>query len=534
MAILNALSIETTFQLTGVPPNFKFEDDTDYAAEGIALADVDGIFKVVDPTGATLHNNTDFGTPDIDADASLIFSAVNLPLDANGDVLKGKYVITYSIQVGGAVQAGTYVKSFTYDNTYEQPTADIDITIDYFCATITSTDNTPYPAGSVIDTRTHTLHPPPGSGLSDTVGSTQVITAGSLVTKTWTGEIDTDITVTQTDALKLEDTITGTSEREVKTDLNLCQIQCCLESVTKNWLAKRTSNPIEADRILDEQLNPAIINAFMFRNSVECGKNDLAETFFNAVLEFTECDLTCACEDSEVPTVVLPICVGSPGSTSVVAVCGTNTALTVTANTVGDTTTYTVCFDQVLFTKLGGLNSDYDVTSADASVAVVTTTDANDIKTFDLSVGGQTIPSIAGQRVEITLAPSLLPAVVVDKDTLYGALLQKPTVASDNTGGGFGTWAPRNNCWTVSAYDDSSGGAGLDIKPSVQVTKLVDQAGADYDCDSWIDLVAKVVNIDYAAGTMQIRFAKGDGEQVSNQALIDQFTKIEISLTLTA
>ncbi len=123
----NDVSIETRFQLDNSPKNFKITDTADYVGTyGIALADVEGVLKITDPNGSLVHQ-TVFPAVDIDLDVSTFIDTIALPLDANQEVLKGNYTITYTVQVSGAVDPGTYEKSFIYKYCYEDIDVDVEL-----------------------------------------------------------------------------------------------------------------------------------------------------------------------------------------------------------------------------------------------------------------------------------------------------------------------------------------------------------------------------------------------------------------------
>jgi hypothetical protein len=71
---LTTVSFQTTFQYDQSPKTFKFVDDTDYAGQSVPLANVTGVFKIVDPLGNTIYNNTNHSAPDINPAVSLINS----------------------------------------------------------------------------------------------------------------------------------------------------------------------------------------------------------------------------------------------------------------------------------------------------------------------------------------------------------------------------------------------------------------------------------------------------------------------------
>ena len=168
----------------------------------------------------------------------------------------------------------------------------------------------------------------------------------------------------------IDATVVGDTEKTIVDDVNICNLQCNMRALTARYAHALQYNPIDAKYIADDQLTPALINAFMYTSNIQCGNFENAEFYYNEVLKFTGSSPDCACIDGDTPTLITASGGGGGSSnTYVVAVCGTNSALTVTPNTVGDETTYTVCFDDTVWTKINALTETI-ITSVDATVTV--------------------------------------------------------------------------------------------------------------------------------------------------------------------
>lgn len=390
MAIENKISLETRFQLNNTPQNFRFQDTTDYASESIATSDVIGALKIVDPNGNTVHE-TVLPAFDIDVDAQDYIDSIELPTDSNGDVLKGNYSVIYTIRVSGAVQPGDYSSTFLYKFCYENVILDIDLTVELITAKLTSTDNTSYPQEVTNTTRTHTVHPP--SGLDPLEWPVQTVSTKSnvyskdgnkIATKTWTGKVVNILELTYTDSLIVDVTVSGDSERDIKDDINICSLQCNMRALIDRYYKAIGTDTVNADRIYKDQVAPASIGAFMYTSNIACGNFDKAEEYYQDVLRFTGSQPDCECADSEEPQIIFAASGGGGGNIYVVEACNTNNALSVNTTVLGDTTTYEICFNNTLFTKLSNLTETV-VTSIDSSVTVTSST-VSGIKTYDLSV----------------------------------------------------------------------------------------------------------------------------------------------------
>lgn len=357
--ILDKIALEICFELNNDPKNFKLTDTTDYASEGIALTDVEGLFKITSPDGTIAYENAgfatnDFSSQDIDVDISTLFDTVSLPLDSENEVQLGNYLIEYKIEVIGGVQPGVYTKSFTVENCHVDPIVDVNFITDCFNSKLTSTDNTDYSTELVPNptsiVRTHTAYSPPTSGLSDTVTSNKILVASPISTKTWTLEVSSIVRWDYPDGLCIINTLVGDIEAEITCDVSICDIFCCIDKLYKRYQAQLGLNSVLASQIKD-QLDIVSIDLVLFENALKCGHNDKAQGYYDHILEVSGCEPGCSCTD--VDTVqVIPVCVVT--GTAVVDACG-NGAITVTPNTVGNTTTYTVCFDQDLLDKLNNL-----------------------------------------------------------------------------------------------------------------------------------------------------------------------------------
>lgn len=354
--IQDVITVGICFELNNDPKNFRLTDSTDYAGQGIALTDVVGIFKILAPDGTVAYENSgfasdDFSSPDIDADVSLIFSSALLPLDSENNVQLGNYTVQYKIEVIGAVQPGQYSKNTSVENCHEDPTVTIEQSVDCFNSKLTSTDTTVYGTEKVPTptsvVRTHTAYAPPTSGLPDTVTSNKINVVTPIATKTWTLGISTDVQWDYPDGLCIINTLTGNEEVEVVCEQSLCDLFCCIDKLYQRYLGLLGSNtPLAMEEKV--KLEFVAMDMILFQQASECGDVDKAKTYYDHILAVTGCEPGCSCDDEDF-SVVIPVCV--TGGTAVVDACG-NGAIAVTANTVGDTTTYTVCFDQTLLDKL--------------------------------------------------------------------------------------------------------------------------------------------------------------------------------------
>lgn len=65
MTLPASINIQTAFNLRTATPVFNIQDLTPFASESITLSNVKGNFKIVDPLGNTVYENTSLSTPDL-------------------------------------------------------------------------------------------------------------------------------------------------------------------------------------------------------------------------------------------------------------------------------------------------------------------------------------------------------------------------------------------------------------------------------------------------------------------------------------
>lgn len=546
MAIQNKINLETRFQLNTTPNEIIYEKDiTDYSSEGIALSDVKGSLKITSPIGTVFHNTVPPAF-DIDPNIQDYIDTIALPTDSNGDPLKGIYVVEYTIVVTGGVQPGTYIKEFKYNYCYEEIIPDVDITIDLICSKLTSTDNTPYPIELTSNTLTHTIFPPLGLdavAYPPNIVSTVVNTYSPITTNNWTAVISNilELTFPATGDYSehiIDVTIKGNDEKNIKDDINICNLQCNMRSLTSRYSDALSKNPIDAVRIQNDQVTPAMLNAFMYTSNIACGNFEKAEFYYNEVLKYTGSSPDCACDSNETPTLILASCGGGGNSsTYVVDVCNTNSALSVTANTIGDETTYTLCFDDTVWVKINSLTETV-ITSNDNSVTIVPTLNGF-TKTWDLSV---VFPPASAGSVHVfsglldidltnkTASPTL--SWRAGWSSVWGNKLQEPTIVNESPV--FVDWSINRNCFYLEGYIDQSGGEFP--KPQFQVVETLRRKITTIDCNTERNLEVLILQIDTSNDRIyfQLKDRFYSYQVVGGGLLTEQHDRITISVIINA
>lgn len=348
---------------------FVITDTSDYAGEGIALADVTGTVTVTYPDG-------DSTIAAINPSTSLVNNTIAIPQDANGDYMQGIYTFAYSIVVTGSVQPGTYTTSSNYDYcpTLAFPASgcylpQIAFISDCFCLRITATDETDYGTPTTI-TRDIILYPPPSLGLPSVSTS-----AASLVYPfSYTGgyEVAVDTLVTYVDGIvTVSGRVKGSCYEEVKCDVNLCSLYNCMKKMFASLerkaglLGGKNNLPLE----LQDKWDTLIELDMLFDHALKCGQYADAQTYYDRIEALVDCD--CGCQEGAGPQLVNPYCGGGAGSGTTTVVTGTGN-ITVSSVTVGTTITYTVAMTSGFVAQITAIQNS--ITALQASITSINNT----------------------------------------------------------------------------------------------------------------------------------------------------------------
>jgi hypothetical protein len=284
-------------------------DLTDWSGYGIIAPDTAAVLlKLVSPTGSTVYINSgydtnDFSSPDFDLSTSVLNET--MPLTVTGDYLTGTYTLYIKAQVeddGDTVDSSEKTSaSVVCDCT---ATVSIDIEVDYATELLTSTDTTNYGAYYSL-TRTHTIYPPPISGLPNQTTNATTNVYSNIVTTTWSVEISSDVVY-----LKANDTyttcrFTGSKEAIVEAD-TLCTTLCLLKKFRTDLYSKFGKKCVED---MEAAYTLAMDEFLMAMMATRCGRpQSEVQTYINKIYEITGLDpnCDCGCEANDYPTPVVP------------------------------------------------------------------------------------------------------------------------------------------------------------------------------------------------------------------------------------
>jgi len=249
-------------------------------------------------------------------------------------------------------------KKFTYCLT--KPTIDIDYLLDCDTPKFTSTDNTSYAAtnngesiGYSSMTRTHTLVPPTGSGLSTTTASTSEIEITNVWTNTWQTTTSTTV-LWEAEQWSSSDTtvwyyitgvVAGADSSNVQCDTCGCEMDTCFSNLYNKWLVALATNPTE-ETGYREDLIKAITNWTLYRQAISCGE-DTADYCAAMKAIFTANDCVCSSNSDGVSRQIT-------GSTTTALFNKTYVVSGVPASSLGQNTDVAISDNYKVYTKSSG------------------------------------------------------------------------------------------------------------------------------------------------------------------------------------
>lgn len=399
----NDLSIKVTFDLT--TGYIDIQDTTDYAGQGITPTDVDGFLKVEYNTGSgnlAAYNNLAGPTPDIVPPVYTNATPISYPVDSDGNVLPASYTVTYKIIVDDGVTEQEFVNTFSYEYNFTAPEICITGEVNCLTSTIKSTDVTEYdsPTNATQQSlsRTHTLYPPPTSGLSPTSNSLTVLTVSPVYTTTWTSEIVSDLVYLHDNGFYINLQLSGTKEIQVVCDTNLSKILCCINQIDKTYNNYLCKNPVKATNYAENVVIPTWRYLVLYLAAITAGNATKAASAYANILEYSQCE-DCGCDDEV--SLVTPVNGG--GATQTYSVTSPDNSVEVVTVVVGSNTEFQLQVSATIQNIINNLGNAIDVVSGDSYITV--TPSGSNPKTFTITYTGPTIHT--QQLVQKQLAISL-------------------------------------------------------------------------------------------------------------------------------
>lgn len=358
-----AITLIEKLQLNLISGQMVVEDGTDWAGNSVILG-TDAVsinFKIelINDTTTTLYDNLYGAVADIDPFVSLFSTPViNIPLDADGNVMWGTYKITAIANIVPLSGLGYSVSGvFSYSYAFTLPEMCLTHQVNCISATVTGRDETEYGDLVTTITRENNLYPPPA--LAPVQGGTQptfIYNGGTYAmwTGTWTHEVKSTVTYTLAINFTLLVELVATVEFNVECDTSVCKIRCCIEKVGKRWMNALSKNPVEANSIFQTQIAQITWAFQQWVMAQMCGNVDDMAKYLAEIKEISGCKGNCSGCKGDGPQLILPVISGGGGST--VIVDSPNGTVSVIPEIVGTTTTYHLEVAQWILNIINNLN----------------------------------------------------------------------------------------------------------------------------------------------------------------------------------
>jgi hypothetical protein len=193
----------------------------------------------------------------------------------------------------------------------------IDVDVDYATAVITTTDTTNYGA-YVSLTRSHTIYPPPISGLPSQTTSATTNVYTNIVTTTWSVQIESTIVTLKANDTYITCEVSGSKEFLVEAD-TLCKTLCVLKTYRADLFKKFGKvNTAEMERAWSLAMDEYVLAI----QATRCGRPQsevqgyIDKAYAILGLDPT-CDCGCSANDNPTPVVPTSIINGTDGTDGV-------------------------------------------------------------------------------------------------------------------------------------------------------------------------------------------------------------------------
>lgn len=342
-------------------PNVVITDTTDYTGFDVTL-----MLAIIQENvnGTPFYQNINWTTPswsspDLKGSPSTLTFQHNLPFDINGVVPFGTYTFVVIPYYDGAAQASVTV---TVPYLWSLPIPELNIGWSCEAGQLTASDNTDYSdvvgATLVSVVRTLTLTYPQGSGQSPIVTPNPLIIIGAnTANQFWTGDYQLNLSSVVTYLVGTNTvvvTITGyKGSGTISCDSDLCGIRGCIYSVFQKWIGYCGTNAAQAEFYHNLYFQCEGYWADIIR-SRECGLVEQIQKDFCKLKELLVGE-KCGCPkpNSDSPIQIFPL-----NTVPLNCVVAAGTDISVSAVTVGNTTTYTVSVSAGLINTITTITGD--------------------------------------------------------------------------------------------------------------------------------------------------------------------------------
>lgn len=348
-----------------------FTDTTDYAALGWNPADVVGWFVITYPNGNGYTGSQ--GTPNLVGGGTS--NTLLIPQDANGNWLTGNYTFTLFLYNNVLLQTISTTITYNYCPPFKFTNIDegtIANTIDCFQYKLNIQDKTHY-GTPTTKTELLTLYPPQPLITS---GDAPIVTTSSSTllyvfgyTGTYVATINTLLTYVE-GTVTVSGRVTADRSISVQCSLNICNLIACYNEKLRKltFQIKKTGYLESVDNGLKTDMTLALGYLQGYYANANCGNYTKATEYYNELAKVLNCDCNCGDENKISDDIRLVNPAFSSTLALVYNVLGSGN-IQVVANTVGNTTTFTVSLSQGFIDAFNQLG--IDVTTLQGSVTTL-------------------------------------------------------------------------------------------------------------------------------------------------------------------
>ena len=228
------------------------------------------------------------------------------------------------------------------------------------------------PSGVRFTTRVASIFFPQVLGLDPKIGHTKKLGTSVFYDKNHEFSYVTKGLYSYGDGLSIIDYFEDSTDLDIKCDVRLCEVFCCINSVFNEYLGLRCRNKTLADIALEKYIL-ATSHLSSLRQAFECGQSAAVDLLVSEIKKVANCNDDCSCSDTS-PTLIT----GLGGSSSTTVVASSGNGINVSPSVSGDETTYYLSLDNDIIEDIAaGLVGQTLISSNSTANITPTTTGFN-------------------------------------------------------------------------------------------------------------------------------------------------------------
>jgi len=254
------------------------------------------------------------------------------------------------------------------------------------------------PSGVRFTTRVASIFFPQVLGLDPKIGHTKKLGTSVFYDKNHEFSYVTKGLYSYGDGLSIIDYFEDSTDLDIKCDVRLCEVFCCINSVFNEYLGLRCRNKTLADIALDKYIL-ATSHLSSLRQAFECGQSEAVDLLVSEIKKVANCNDDCSCSDAS-PTLIT----GLGGSSSTTVVASSGNGINVSPSVSGDETTYYLSLDNDIIEDISNIGNTTSV-SGDSTINITSSVS-----------GGNTNYSLSVVPPEAPIAPKEFMAFDIEVD----------------------------------------------------------------------------------------------------------------------